>query len=248
MAGKNALFQVLCLIFFLVAFSKSQAQPPEEPTGIVIVVAGVGGLDFLGTAAQIALPRSGVKHEVREFVWTHGYGQMIKDLQDKEHVQKKAAELARVIHRLKEENPNRKIYLLAKSGGTGLVLAAAEEVPENAIERIVLLSAAVSADYDLRPALRATRREIVSFHSPYDQLILNWGTRQFGTIDRVFGPSAGLYGFRPPEDLDDADHLLYNRLVQIPWHPRMLLQGHPGNHSGTSLPTFIAVEVAPYLR
>ncbi len=192
--------------------------------------------------------RAGVTHEIREFVWTHGWGHWFQDLRDTEHLAKKAAELARIIGRLKEEEPARRIFLIAKSGGTGLVLAAAGLVSEGAIERIILLSAAVSPQYDLCNALRATRGEIVSFYSPYDQLILNLGTSKFGTMDRVYGPSAGLNGFREPANLDDTGHKLYARLIQVPWQPRMLLQGHLGTHSGTSLPTFLAVEVAPWLR
>ena len=49
--------------------------------------------------------------------------------------------------------------------------------------------------YDLAGALRATRREVVCFCSANDQVILNWGTWLFGTVDRVYGPSAGLRGF-----------------------------------------------------
>jgi pimeloyl-ACP methyl ester carboxylesterase len=189
-----------------------------------------------------------VKHEIREFVWRHGYGQMFKDLKDTEHLTKKAAELARVIRRLKDDNPERLVYVIAKSGGTGLALAAAQQLPENSLERFVLLSAAVSPQFDLRGALRATHRQIVSFHSSFDQLVLNWGTRQFGTIDRVYGPSAGLHGFREPAGMDDAGRALYSRLVQIPWQPRMLREFHSGGHSGTGLPSFLAAEVAPWVR
>ncbi len=234
----------------LVSAQEDQHAPTKEnqPKGIVIVLAGVGGLDILGASAQAALPRAGVKHEIREFVWTHGWGQLFKDLQDTPHLRKKAEELATIIRKLKAEKPDRPIYLLAKSGGTGLALATAALLPEESLERIVLLSAAVSPNHDLRPALRATRREIVSYHSPFDQLVLNWGTSQFGTIDRDYGPSAGLLGFRVPTDLNDKDRGLYRRLVQVPWHARMLLQGHAGVHAGTSFPSFLAVEVAPWLR
>ena len=94
--------------------------------------------------------------------------------------------------------------------------ALATEVPIDRIRVLRLLAAAVSPGYDLRLALRATRRQIVSFYSPLDQLILNLGTRHFGTIDRHYGPSAGLKGFDVPKGLDDHERLLYERLVQIP--------------------------------
>src|SRR5688500_10732605 len=68
-------------------------EDKEGPTGVVIVIGGVGGLDVLGWSAQRALPRAGLKHQVREFVWTHGWGQLFKDLQDHLHLEGKAEEL-----------------------------------------------------------------------------------------------------------------------------------------------------------
>src|SRR5229473_6365752 len=186
------------------------AAEPETVTsrGLVIVVGGVGGIDIVGCAAQWALPRAGVSHEVIDFCWTHGWGKVFKDLQDTQHCLRKADELASSVWYLKLVEPNRPIYLVGKSGGAGLVLAAAEQLPPEMIERIILLSPAVSPTYDLRPALRATKREIVSFYSPFDKLVLGWGTSQFGTEDRYYGPSAGLRGFRVPGKLPAADRPL----------------------------------------
>src|SRR5262249_27658437 len=153
---------------------------------------GVGGIDPLGTAAKWALRQSGVPHEVRDFVWTHGTGSLLKDLQDTQHLMCKADDLAIEVRKIKAEEPWRPVYLIGHSGGAGLVLATAERLPPDTLERVILLSAAVSPSYDLRPALLATKREIVSFHSHLDRFWLDWGTSQFGTIDRVYGPSAGL--------------------------------------------------------
>lgn len=219
-----------------------------QPAGLVIVLGGVGGLDIIGPCAEAALPRAGVKHEVCEYVWTHGWGQILRDLQDTNHQRKKADELVRIIRTWRENNPGRPVFLVGKSGGAGLAILTAELLPENSLERVILLSAAIAPHHDLRRALRATRKEIVNFHSQFDQLLLNFGTSQFGTMDRHYGASAGLNGFRLPLDLDDADRLLYGRLVQIPFQARMLRTGHVGVHAGTSFPGFLASEVAPWLR
>ena len=229
------------------ATSGSTQQPAPAKPGVVFVVGGIGGIDVLGLSAKWAFPRAGVPHEVRDFVWTHGFGRLFKDLQDARHLRNKAELLAAEVRQVKARDPDRSVYLVGKSGGTGLVLAAAEQLPPGTLERIVLLSAAVSPDYDLRGALVATRGEIVSFYSRYDQVILGWGTRQFGTVDRVYGPSAGLCRFHIPPDLTAVDRALYDRLVEIPWSPRMICEGHTGTHFGTSLPAFLAREVAPWL-
>jgi pimeloyl-ACP methyl ester carboxylesterase len=194
------------------------------------------------------MPRAGVRHEVRDFVWTHGWGQFLRDLQDQPHMLRKAEALAEEIKKVKKDDPARPVYLVGKSGGAGLVLAAAEQLPGGSVERIILLSAAVSPNYDLRPAFRAARGEIISFHCRYDQFILGWGTSYFGTADRIYGPSAGLHGFNVPGYLSPEDRALYDRLVQIPWNTTMILEGHFGNHVGSSFPAFVGQEVAPWLK
>lgn len=228
-------------------------QPPEAgpsgPTrpGVVFVIGGVGGIDLLGWSACQALPRAGVLHEVRNVVWTHGRGRILKDLQDREHLLAMAGWLAGEVRRLQAAEPGRPVYFLARSGGAGVALAAAETLPPDTLERIVLLSAAMSPAHDLRPALRATRGGIVSCYSPHDRLILGWGTSRFGTADRVYGPAAGLCGFVPPTDLDADGRRLYARLVQVPWQPWMLRYGFGGAHVGDSLPAFVGHVITPWL-
>lgn len=243
-----------CLTFIALSgpvFGLQHGSSNTESTsekGVVFVVGGVGGWDILGPASHWELPRVGVHHEVRDFVWTHGFGQPFKDLQDRDHLLRKAEELAEEIRKVKKLDPQRPVYLIGRSGGAGLVLAAAEKLPPDTLERIILLSAAVSPHYDLRPALRATWGEVVSYFSDNDQFVLNWGTTHFGTIDRVYGPSAGLHGFVIPIKLTDEERLLYRRLIQIPWTSAMILEGHFGAHTGTSLPSFVGYEIAPWLR
>jgi hypothetical protein len=242
---------VLALASGLARGSQTQNKQPVDGKpahrGVVFVVEGIGGFDIIGPVAQSVLPRAGVTHEIRAFIWTHGRGRLLADLQDYRHMQHKADELAAEVLKLKDQDPRRPIYLIGKSGGAGLVLAAAGRLPAGTLERIVLLSAAVSPTYDVRPALRATRRELVSFYSANDQLVLGWGTRQFGTIDRYYEPSAGLGGFKMPVDASPEDWALYDRLVQVPWAVRMLFEGNPGTHFGTSMPAFLAKELACWL-
>jgi pimeloyl-ACP methyl ester carboxylesterase len=224
-----------------------QAKSPEK-RGVIFVVDGIGGMDILCASAKLVFPRKGVPHEVRPFPWSHGTGQLFLDLFDRPHLLRKALELADQIHAVLDRDPATPIFLIGRSGGAALVLHTAELLPPRSLERIVLLSAGISSGYDLRPALRSVRGEIVSFHSKNDQLVLNWGTRTFGTLDRVRSTGAGLNGFVPPKDLDEADRALYDRLVQIPWQPRMLRVGHTGSHLGTALPLFLAAEVTPWVK
>src|SRR5438128_1809885 len=67
---------------------------PVAPRGVVMVVGGVGGTETLELASQWALPRAGVRHEIRVFTWQHGRGHVFKDLQDTDNIKRKADELA----------------------------------------------------------------------------------------------------------------------------------------------------------
>jgi hypothetical protein len=81
-----------------------------------------------------------------------------------------------------------------------------------------------------------------------DTVVLGWGTKQFGTADRYYSCSAGMTGFVRPVDADEETQELYRRLVQVRWTPGMIFHGHPGGHIGTAMPTFLARDVAPWLR
>jgi pimeloyl-ACP methyl ester carboxylesterase len=239
-----------CFVFvFLLSLAlPAAAAPPPEKRGVIFVVDGIGGMDILCASAQFIFPRKGVPHEVRPFYWSHGTGQLFLDLFDRPHLLRKSCELADAVSAVLAKDSATPIFLIGRSGGAALVIHTAEQLPPQSLERIVLLSAGLSSGYDLRPALRAVRGEIVNFHSKNDQIVLNWGTRTFGTLDRVRSPGAGLKGFVLPKDLDEADRALYARLVQIPWQPRMLTVGNTGGHLSTSLPLFLGAEVAPWVK
>jgi pimeloyl-ACP methyl ester carboxylesterase len=216
--------------------------------GVVFLVGGVGGIDPLYCSGRCMLPHAGVPHELRDFRWTNGVGRILRDLQDIRHVNAVADELAAEVRAIKEADPNRPVYLVGHSGGAGVCLAAAERLPPGTLERIILLSAAVSPTLDLRPALRATRGEIVSFYSAMDVFVLGWGTSTFGTIDRVYTSSAGRTGFDVPCELDAEGRALYARLVQIPWRIENLCQLDVGGHHSSVMPCFLADHVAQWLK
>ena len=219
----------------------------REVPGVVYLVSGVGGMSMLAPAAKLSLPLAGVNHELREFSWQHGKGRMLRDLQDTENILEKAEELAKEIRELHEREPNRRIYLVGHSAGTAIVVHACEVLPPDSIERIILLSSALSPKYDLTRALRATR-DMVSFYSQFDLVLLGWGTSQFGTADRMYGPAAGLSGFVAPESLDEAGQRAYQRLVQVPWTLDRALDFQGGWHHSTTMPWFLARQVAPWLK
>jgi pimeloyl-ACP methyl ester carboxylesterase len=248
---RKALFSVLLAALCagqLIAQERSSPANPSATGGVVFVVAGIGGIELLYDNARSVLPRSGTSYDLREFSWQHGKGRLLRDLQDTKHIDQKAVELAEQIRQAKQHDPDRPVYLIGHSAGAGLVLEAARQLPPLTVERIILLSAAVSPTYDLRPALHATRREIISYYSSNDTLVLGLGTMGFGTVDRVHCPAAGMSGFEVPENPSKEDQRLYDRLVQVPWKPEMLLQFDSGGHNSTVTPTFLSRHVVPWLK
>jgi pimeloyl-ACP methyl ester carboxylesterase len=227
-------------------------QPPtpsDAPTkpGVIFIAGGAGGMDFGNTSTRWSFKHAGVPHEIREFLWTHGKGHVLRDLQDTRHLVVKAQELAAAVAQYKAENPDRPVYLIGRSTGAAIVLLAAAELPDNSLEKIILLSSAVSPTFNLVPALRATRAEIVAYRSDYDSFILGWGTSTFGTADRLYTESAGKTGFLLPA-LDPITRLYYLKLVQVAWKPRLLWLGNFGAHFGANAPLFLIHEIAPKVQ
>ena len=166
-----------------------------EKKGIVFVVDGAGGSGFLPYVMSGILPAAGF--EMNHFKWSAGYMRIIKDLTNREANKKRASALASAISDYRAKFPGHQIHLVAKSAGTALALWAMTELAEKTIDRVILLSPAVSPDFPLSEAMAASRQDVYSFWSPNDFVFLGWGTSLFGTADGVAGKSAGLIGFAP---------------------------------------------------
>ena len=223
--------------------------PPEsERSGIILVADGIGGLDLCGTGLIHVAAKSRLPHHVQLVSWGHGFGHWHRDLTDVENHELQAANIVREVQEFRERKPLAPIFLVGKSGGTGVVVKALESLPERSVESTVLLSSALSPTYNLSLALQAVRSHIISFWSPLDVFILGAGTRIFGTIDRKRAVSAGLVGFQVPDGLDETARSLYQKLHQIRWSPTMASTGYLGGHVGPDNPAFLRKYVLPLLR
>jgi len=239
--------------------------PLEEPTarpspgpeaevrnqrGLVLVADGVGGLDLCGTALRYVLGAERLPYAIQLFPWGHGLGRWFADLTNAANRDVKARLLADIVERHNTDWPGDPVFLVAKSGGSGVVVKALELLGETTVERVVLLAPALSPAYDLTGALRAVRRDIVVFWSPLDVIILGAGTRLFGTADRVKSVSAGLVGFQVPPlgNLAGSSVHSYGKLRQVRWRPRMAMTGYFGGHVGPDSPMFLRKYVVPLLR
>jgi hypothetical protein len=228
-------------------------DPPDlsdapNPQGVVLVADGVGGLELCGTGLRYVMGAMGLHCSVRIVSWGHGLGRWHADLTNAGNHDLRAREIAEEVQRYRAQSPGSPVFLVGKSGGTGLVVKALEQLEVGAVEAAVLLSPALSPDYPMVRALRGVRREMVVFWSPLDVIVLGLGTRVFGTIDRVKSVSAGMVGFRIPAALDEAGRDSYAKLRQVRWSPSMASTGYFGGHVGPDSPAFLRKYVVPLLR
>lgn len=234
------------------AFLKAYGPLPERREaaggGLVLLADGVGGLHLCALGLQYAAAWEDLPHEIRVLNWGHGPWRWYADLTNTANLNAQAAATAEEVEKFRAERPGAPVFLVGKSGGSGIVARALEALPAGAVEAAVLLAPALSPEYDLSRALRAVRGQVTAFTSPLDGIILGAGTRIFGTIDRVRTRAAGLVGFRVPGGLDADARAQYAKLRQVRWRPSMARAGYFGGHLGVDHPAFLRRHVVPLLR
>jgi pimeloyl-ACP methyl ester carboxylesterase len=233
-------------------FRLRYGEPPEIPegaeTGLLLVADGCGGIELCELSVRQVMGEQGGRTRVRPVRWGHGFGHWHADLTDVSNHEAQARWVAGEVRAWLERESSKPVFLVGKSGGTWIVVKALEALPAGSVEAVVLLAPAISPGYDLSKSLRAVARELVSFWSPLDLVVLGLGTWLFKTADRVRSMSAGLVGFRAPEGLDDEGRALYaTRLRQVRWRAEMARSWYFGGHVGPDSPAFLRKYVVPLL-
>ena len=203
--------------------------PGQTEPGYVAMLPGVEGSAWQFAGTVKGLREAGIMREVDIIEWHAGPLCSMRNLTDIQANRKRAKAIAARLGAYHREHPNSPITLIGYSGGGGLAAMIAESLDEGVmLDRIILIAAALSPDYDLEPVTARCRRGVVSFFSVGDWLILGLGTRMFGTIDRVNTDSAGHVGF-----INDQGELVNeDKLTQIAWMPKWSDLGHDGGHVG----------------
>jgi pimeloyl-ACP methyl ester carboxylesterase len=220
----------------------------DPKNGVIFILDGIGGVLFIPVNARVAFREAGLPHATCIFDWHHGLrGEFLGDLCCLRRNRAEAARLARMIREFRRVNPGAPVHVLAYSGGTGVAVFAAERLgPRARIDTLVLCCSALSPAYPLASALRNVGR-CYAFASARDVALLGLGTTLFGTIDRRFGPSAGLVGFRREESGARQEGASGGRFRQIWWNREMRHYGNHGNHVGSGRIAFIRDCIAPLL-
>ena len=217
-----------------------------SPTGIVLVANGSGDFRISSTSLSEVVAETCAPLQVETFVWSHGRGRFLADHTDYANHRAQGCRLAAQVAAYRQQCPNRRIYLVGHSAGCAVVLAAAEMLPPDSVDRIIQLAPSVSANYDLRPALCTARCGIDVFCSHRDRLALGLAVKLVGTADRGGREAAGQHGFMPIITCP-ADAALYAKLRQHPWDPEVAWTGNRGGHNGSGHASFLRAYVLPLL-
>jgi hypothetical protein len=225
----------------------SAARPaPDRAVAVVFCADGAGGLGETTDTLAHVIAAEGVPLRVERVEWSHGAGRFLIDHLDRRNLQLKGESLAREARQLKMRAPESRICFVGQSAGCAVLLLAAEAMPADSVDRVVLLAPSVSSRYDLRPALRATREGIDVFYSERDWFVLGLGMAFSGTTDGQLPPVAGRVGFRT-NVANTSDEALYARLRQHPWSPEVEQTGRTGGHYGALEDRHVRGRILPML-
>jgi len=210
----------------------------------VLHLPGIAGDRWVDKQMTIGLRDAGYTGELLTYDWTENKPG-ISALRALERNQAEAAKIADIITAHFRADPGLKIIVTSHSGGTGLAIWALEKLPADVkVDTVMLLSSALSPDYDLSKALEHVRGTCYSFYSENDVLVLNTGTKLFGTIDGKNCESAGEFGFTFPQT---ADAKQYAKLIQKPYDKAWMKYDNIGDHMGSMRRPFSANVLAPLL-
>jgi len=233
----------------LILFSGcSELRPPNEQElarGYILLLPGVESSGFYIVGMIAGLRDGGIDQAIDMEMWGVRPFGSLPNLIDYKANRKEAQRLAGKIARYRRQHPAAPTNIIGYSGGGGIALFTAEALPEDvAIDRIVLIGAAISPRYSLAGALSRCRHGIVNFYSEQDWLPVGLGTQMLGTMDRQKTASAGYRGFRNA----DGEVLVCAGLTQIPWSAEGGALGHGGDHHGWLAREWSCAVLAPQLR
>lgn len=222
------------LVWLVTAISGCwQPRRPAElelTRGLIWMFPGVQGGPWMLAEAHRAFRDAGIDAAVEVYDWQRlPLVGSLSNLTSIDRNRREAALLADSIARHFDDNPGCRIDLIGYSGGGGLALMVAEALPQRVrLHNVILVQSATSPDYDLTNVLEKLDGKLINFYSPRDWLHLGFGTKIFGTMDRVRTVSAGKEGFNVRTAIPDAT--MRDRLVQHRWTEEMKTYGHYGGH------------------
>jgi hypothetical protein len=212
----------------------------RKENGLVVILPGIEGESYFNHNIREGLMNAGCYRAITIYNWgvpIPGIGLLVNQTNVLGN-RMAGKNIAQMIEKYQMAYPGRPVYIVGHSGGGGVAIFTAEAMrPGQTIDGIVLLSASISADYNLKPALGHCRKGILNIYNRADSALLGTGTMIMGNVDGGHGTSAGLSGFmrRNPK----------LRQRSVPANASARFGG--STHNVATRPGFVASYVAPYV-
>ena len=139
----------------------------RQDQGYTLVLNGVEGAHFGHAGFVAGLKSGGVPSEIEIVDWTTGTpALMLVHLRAAGRNQRQAEQIAAKIVAYQDEHPGRPVNIIGHSGGGGMTLLTLNALPKDRkVDSAILLAAAISPDFDLRPVLPKVERGIWNYSS-----------------------------------------------------------------------------------
>jgi pimeloyl-ACP methyl ester carboxylesterase len=235
---------IASLLILLCTTTAGRADADSPPRGYLLHLPGIAGARSIDRSVTRGIRDGGFVGDIEIYDWTESDPGMHALLAyDRNH--REAKHVADLIAQQRAVDPNMPITLIGHSGGSGVAVWALEDLPESVkINTLVLMSSALSPNYDLTKALRHVSGHVYAFSSLADIIVLSTGTKLFGTIDGQKVEAAGRVGFSAPPE---ADAEQYKKLVALPYDPSWIQWGDRGDHIGGMTRLFGENVLAPLI-
>lgn len=240
-SSRNWWLCALCLLLSRSAYAQPAVVTLPAPT-LVIVCDGPGGADEITEGLREVIAETGAHVGVYSENWSTGLGSAPDHCVIGNHFRAGFC-LAQKVLMWRKYVPHARIVLVGYSTGAHVALLATQWLPCDTVDRVILLAASVSTDYDLRAALRSSREGVDSFFSDQDAT-LPTSMDHLGTADGKRCPMAGTVGFNGGIGRQ-LEPQLFCKLRQYGWCPRWERAGHQGDHHGYYHPRFLECFVLP---
>ncbi len=249
--GLRSMLRVgLCLFGERTApFHRQLAAASRLEHGLIIILPGIEGCSSVNDSIARGLVAGQLPHAVKIIDWRKFRPWNPLHLAMLRHNQAQAGSIAEFICKYQRNYPGQPVHLIGHSAGAGIALFVLEKLPAtHRVNSVVLLAAAVSRQFDIRPLVERTGRGIWNFYSLLDLPTVGLGTIVFGTMDRRHAISAGAMGFRTEHESTSDAHVPEStepQLHQIRFRTAMIRSWNFGGHFGSTNAVFVQRHVAP---
>lgn len=217
---------LLLIVLFLLPASCDLAftfAPPatdeELSRGLVVLYAGASAAPIEMVFVDLGLREANCPYGIQSVAWATPFLNLVNAIDYERHKAWAPGEAARLVAYM-DAHPGAPVVLVGYSAGAGAAALVAAAMPaDHMIDRVVMLAADLSAEFDVTPMLDRTRRGCVNYFSPLDVATVDLIAR-LGSFDRQVSVPAAVVGF---DSLDP-------RLLQVRWHGEMTERGNFGGH------------------